>query len=99
MKNSSLRPSPPTHPSSQQSPHSQPGGPGHNQMMPNQPFMGPRGYPGPGPGPRGPGVRMPQGMGNDFNGPPQPLMPNNMDPSRQGESTGADRAQKVAFHH
>lgn len=50
-------------------------------MMPNQPFMGPRGYPA---GPR-PGVRMPQGMGNDFNGPPgQPLMPNNMDPSRQG---------------
>jgi hypothetical protein len=45
--------------------------------------MGPRGYPG---GPRGPGVRMPQGMGNDFNGPPgQPLMPNNMDPTRQGE--------------
>lgn len=41
--------------------------------------MGPR-YP-----PR-PGVRMPQGMGNDFNGPPgQPLMPNNMDPTRQGE--------------
>lgn len=59
-------------------------------MMPNQPFMGPRGYPGPGPGPRGPGVRMPQGMGNDFNGPPQPLMPNNMDPSRQGESMKAD---------
>lgn len=54
-------------------------------MMPNQPFMGPRGYPGG--GPRGPGgVRMPQGMGNDFNGPPgQPLMPNNMDPSRQGQ--------------
>ncbi|CRL08265.1 CLUMA_CG020958, isoform B [Clunio marinus] len=80
--NSSLRPSPPTHPSSQQSPHSQPGAPTHNQMMPNQPFMGPRGYPG---GPRGPGVRMPQGMGNEFNGPPgQPLMPNNMDPTRQG---------------
>ncbi|KAG5667608.1 hypothetical protein PVAND_015583 [Polypedilum vanderplanki] len=77
--NSSLRPSPPNHPASQQSPHSNPGAP--NQMMPNQPFMGPRGYPGP----RGPGVRMPQGMGNDFNGPPgQPLMPNNMDPTRQG---------------
>lgn len=45
--------------------------------------MGPRGYPG---GPRGPGVRMPQGMGNEFNGPPgQPLMPNNMDPTRQGQ--------------
>lgn len=52
-------------------------------MMPNQPFMGPR-YPS---GPRPP-VRMPQGMGNDFNGPPgQPgLMPNNMDPTRQGET-------------
>lgn len=49
--------------------------------------MGPRGpYGGPG-GPRGPGgVRMPQGMGSDFNGPPgQPMMPNNMDPTRQGE--------------
>ncbi|KAI4494130.1 hypothetical protein M0802_009164 [Mischocyttarus mexicanus] len=43
------------------------------------PFMGPR-YPA---GPR-PGVRMPQ-MGNDFNGPPgQPMMPNSMDPTRQG---------------
>lgn len=58
-------------------------------MMPNQPFMGPRGYPGGPGGPRGPGgVRMPQGMGNDFNGPPgQPLMPNNMDPTRQGQSS------------
>ncbi|XP_014603608.1 PREDICTED: single-stranded DNA-binding protein 3 isoform X6 [Polistes canadensis] len=45
------------------------------------PFMGPR-YPA---GPR-PGVRMPQ-MGNDFNGPPgQPMMPNSMDPTRQGEA-------------
>jgi hypothetical protein len=47
--------------------------------------MGPRGPYGPG-GPRGPGVRLPQGMGSDFNGPPgQPMMPNNMDPTRQGE--------------
>merc|ERR1719341_1800194 len=46
----------------------------------NQPFMSPR-YPG---GPR-PGVRMPQ-MPSDFNGPPgQPIMPNSMDPSRQGD--------------
>ncbi|XP_063995414.1 single-stranded DNA-binding protein 3 isoform X8 [Diachasmimorpha longicaudata] len=42
-------------------------------------FMGPR-YPS---GPR-PTVRMPQ-MGNDFNGPPgQTMMPNSMDPTRQG---------------
>jgi hypothetical protein len=42
--------------------------------------MGPR-YPA---GPR-PGVRMPQ-IGSDFNGPPgQPMIPNNMDPTRQGE--------------
>ncbi|XP_055698153.1 single-stranded DNA-binding protein 3 isoform X2 [Phlebotomus papatasi] len=48
-----------------------------------QPFMGAPRYPS---GPR-PGVRMPQGIGNDFNGPPgQPMMPNNMDPSRQGEA-------------
>ncbi|XP_065199798.1 single-stranded DNA-binding protein 3-like isoform X1 [Planococcus citri] len=50
------------------------------------PFMGGPRYP---PGPR-PGVRMPQ-MGGDFNGrnslqpPGQPMMPNTMDPSRQGE--------------
>lgn len=48
------------------------------------PFMSPR-YPG---GPR-PGVRMPQ-MGNDFNAAPgsvpgQPMMPNSMDPTRQGD--------------
>ncbi|KAK8402611.1 hypothetical protein O3P69_000763 [Scylla paramamosain] len=43
------------------------------------PFMSPR-YPG---GPR-PGVRMPQ-MHSDFTGPPaQPIMPNSMDPTRQG---------------
>lgn len=56
-----MRPSPPTHPSSQPSPHSQPPPP-HSQMMSSQPFMGPR-YPA---GPR-PGVRMPQ-IGSDFNG-------------------------------
>lgn len=56
-----MRPSPPTHPSSQPSPHSQPPPP-HTQMMSTQPFMGPR-YPA---GPR-PGVRMPQ-IGSDFNG-------------------------------
>ncbi|XP_034940192.1 single-stranded DNA-binding protein 3 isoform X1 [Chelonus insularis] len=78
--NSTMRPSPPTHPSSQPSPqHPQPPPPPHSQMMSTQ-FM-PR-YPA---GPR-PGVRMPQ-MGNDFNGPPgQPMMPNNMDPTRQGEA-------------
>ncbi|KAJ3639515.1 hypothetical protein Zmor_002872 [Zophobas morio] len=77
--NSTMRPSPPTHPSSQPSPHSQPPPP-HSQMMSTQPFMGPR-YPA---GPR-PGVRMPQ-IGSDFNGPPgQPMIPNNMDPTRQGE--------------
>jgi len=75
--NSSMRPSPPTHPSSQPSPHSQP-----PQMISNQPFMGP------GPGPRyggpGPRPRLPQ-MGNEFNGPPgQPMMSGPMDPSRQG---------------
>uniref|UniRef100_A0AAG5DRB8 LisH domain-containing protein n=1 Tax=Anopheles atroparvus TaxID=41427 RepID=A0AAG5DRB8_ANOAO len=57
-----------------------PGGP----MAPSgffPPFMGGPRYP---PGPR-PGVRMPQGIGNDFNGPPgQPMMPNSMDPTRQG---------------
>ncbi|KYQ51048.1 Single-stranded DNA-binding protein 3, partial [Trachymyrmex zeteki] len=76
--NSTMRPSPPTHPSSQPSPqHPQPPPPPHSQMMSTQ-FMGPR-YPA---GPR-PGVRMPQ-MGNDFNGPPgQPMMPNSMDPTRQ----------------
>ncbi|XP_060537443.1 single-stranded DNA-binding protein 3 isoform X4 [Cylas formicarius] len=77
--NSTLRPSPPTHPSSQPSPHSQPPPP-HSNIMTSQPFMNPR-YPA---GPR-PGVRMPQ-IGSDFNGPPgQPLMPNNMDPTRQGD--------------
>ncbi|XP_075219632.1 sequence-specific single-stranded DNA-binding protein isoform X8 [Lycorma delicatula] len=46
----------------------------------SHPFMGPR-YPA---GPR-PGVRMPQ-LGSEFNGPPgQPMMPNTMDPTRQGE--------------
>ncbi|XP_035793419.1 single-stranded DNA-binding protein 3 isoform X6 [Anopheles aquasalis] len=59
-----------------------PGGP----MAPSgffPPFMGGPRYP---PGPR-PGVRMPQGIGNDFNGPPgQPMMPNSMDPTRQGEA-------------
>ncbi|XP_025410181.1 single-stranded DNA-binding protein 3-like isoform X2 [Sipha flava] len=74
--NSSMRPSPPSHPSAQQSPHSQP--PSHGQMISNQPFMGPR-YPG---GPR-PGIRMSQ-LGNDFNSPSgQPMMPG-MDPLRQG---------------
>ncbi|XP_063703905.1 single-stranded DNA-binding protein 3 isoform X1 [Culicoides brevitarsis] len=79
--NSSMRPSPPTHPSNQPSPH--PNQPPSGQMMSGQPFMGGPRYP---PGPR-PGVRMQQGMGNDFNGPPgQPMMPNNMDPTRQGEA-------------
>ncbi|XP_039299190.1 single-stranded DNA-binding protein 3 isoform X4 [Nilaparvata lugens] len=55
-----------------------PGGPMPPGFFP--PFMGPR-YPA---GPR-PGVRMPQ-LGNDFSGPPgQPMMPNTMDPTRQGE--------------
>nr|CAD7570511.1 unnamed protein product [Timema californicum] len=77
--NSTMRPSPPTHPSSQPSPHPQPPPP-HSQMMSSQPFMGPR-YPA---GPR-PGVRMPQ-IGNEFNGPPsQPMMPSSMDPTRQSE--------------
>lgn len=62
FKNSTMRPSPPTHPSNQPSPHSQPPPP-HSQMMSSQPFMGPR-YPA---GPR-PGVRMPPQIGNDFNG-------------------------------
>jgi len=35
LQNSSMRPSPPTHPSSQQSPHPQPPPP-HSQMMPGQ---------------------------------------------------------------
>ncbi|XP_039449886.1 single-stranded DNA-binding protein 3 isoform X8 [Culex pipiens pallens] len=78
--NSSIRPSQPSHPSSGQSPHPQPPN-SHGQMMSGQPFMGGPRYP---PGPR-PGVRMPQGIGNDFNGPPgQPMMPNSMDPTRQG---------------
>ncbi|XP_035793412.1 single-stranded DNA-binding protein 3 isoform X1 [Anopheles aquasalis] len=80
--NSSIRPSQPSHPSSQQSPHPQPPN-SHGQLMGGQPFMGGPRYP---PGPR-PGVRMPQGIGNDFNGPPgQPMMPNSMDPTRQGEA-------------
>lgn len=80
--NSHMRPSPPQQPVSQPSPHSQPPPP-HGQMMQNQPFMSPR-YPT---GPR-PGVRMPP-QPVDFNSPGgvpgQGLMPNNMDPSRQGE--------------
>lgn len=80
--NSSIRPSQPSHPSSGQSPHPQPPN-SHGQMMSGQPFMGGPRYP---PGPR-PGVRMPQGIGNDFNSPPgQPMMPNSMDPTRQGEA-------------
>uniref|UniRef100_A0A2H8TVH6 Single-stranded DNA-binding protein 3 n=1 Tax=Melanaphis sacchari TaxID=742174 RepID=A0A2H8TVH6_9HEMI len=76
--NASMRPSPPSHSSAQQSPHSQP--PSHGQMLSNQPFMGPR-YPG---GPR-PGIRMSQ-LGNDFNSPTgQPMMPG-LDPLRQGEA-------------
>ncbi|XP_059488428.1 single-stranded DNA-binding protein 3 isoform X11 [Neocloeon triangulifer] len=59
-----------------------PGGPMPPGFFP--PFMGPR-YGGPGPRPN---VRMPQ-IGNEFNGvsfpPGQPLMSNNMDPTRQGE--------------
>lgn len=77
--NATMRPSPPAHPPSQQSPHTMTQ---HNQMIPGQSFMGAPRYPT---GPRGPGVRMPQGIGGDFNGPPgQPMMPNNMDPSRHG---------------
>lgn len=58
-----------------------PGGPMAPNFFPS--FMGAPRYPS---GPRGPGVRMPQGIGNEFNGPPgQPMMPNNMDPTRQGE--------------
>ncbi|XP_022243739.1 single-stranded DNA-binding protein 3-like isoform X2 [Limulus polyphemus] len=76
--NTHMRPSTPQQPVSQPSPHPQPP---HGQMMQNQAFMSPR-YPG---GPR-PGVRMPQQV--DFNPPGgvpgQPMMPNSMDPSRQG---------------
>ncbi|XP_076353351.1 single-stranded DNA-binding protein 3-like isoform X13 [Tachypleus tridentatus] len=79
--NAHMRPSTPQQPVSQPSPHSQPPTP-HGQMMQNQVFMSPR-YPG---GPR-PGVRMAQQV--DFNPPGgvpgQPMMPNSMDPSRQGE--------------
>ncbi|XP_067120676.1 single-stranded DNA-binding protein 3-like isoform X1 [Centruroides vittatus] len=79
--NSHMRPSPPQQPVSQPSPHPQPPPP-HNQMMQSQPFMSPR-YPG---GPR-PGVRMPQQV--DFNPPGsvpgQPMMPNSLDPTRQGD--------------
>ncbi|XP_054162763.1 single-stranded DNA-binding protein 3-like isoform X3 [Oppia nitens] len=86
--NSHMRPSPPQQPVSQPSPHTpQPPPPPHNQMMQNQPFMSPR-YPG---GPR-PGVRMPQQV--DFNPPGgvpgQPMMPNSMDPTRQGGVGGGD---------
>lgn len=89
-----MRPSPPSHPSSQQSPHSQPA-PSHGQMMPNQPLFGGPRYPT---GPR-PGVRMPQGIGNDFSGPPgQPLMPNNMDPTRQGKSD-CSFLRKISLTH
>ncbi|XP_054718659.1 single-stranded DNA-binding protein 3-like [Uloborus diversus] len=79
--NSHMRPSPPQQPVSQPSPHPQPPPP-HSQMLQNQPFMSPR-YPG---GPR-PGVRMPQQV--EFNPPGgvpgQPMIPNNMDPTRQGD--------------
>ncbi|XP_051167528.1 single-stranded DNA-binding protein 3 isoform X5 [Leptopilina boulardi] len=58
-----------------------------NEGMPGGPippgffsYMGPRFPAGPRPG----GVRLAQ-MGNEFNGPPgQPMMPNSMDPTRQG---------------
>ncbi|XP_055373398.1 single-stranded DNA-binding protein 3-like [Condylostylus longicornis] len=61
---------------------------GHTNFneMGAHPFpSGPR-YPS---GPR-PGVRMPQGMGGDFNGPPGPqqIMPSNMDSIRQGGPPG-----------
>lgn len=49
--------------------------PPHGQMMPSQPFMGPR-YPG---GPR-PVVRMPPQMPGDFNGPPGQSMMGNSGP-------------------
>uniref|UniRef100_U5EX26 Putative sequence-specific single-stranded-dna-binding protein n=1 Tax=Corethrella appendiculata TaxID=1370023 RepID=U5EX26_9DIPT len=59
-----------------------PGGPMAPGFFP--PFMGGPRYPS---GPRPGGVRMPQGIGSDFNGPPgQPMMPNSMDPTRQGEA-------------
>lgn len=84
FQNSHMRPSPPQQPP-QPSPHSQPPPP-HGQLMQNVnqgPFMPPR-YPS---GPR-PGVRMGQQV--DFNQPPggvpgAPMMPNNMDPTRQGK--------------
>ncbi|XP_075529087.1 single-stranded DNA-binding protein 3-like isoform X7 [Dermacentor variabilis] len=80
-QNSHMRPSPPQQPANQPSPHPQPPPP-HTQMMQNQPFMSPR-YPG---GPR-PGVRMPQQV--EFNPPGgvpgQPMMPNSIDPTRQGD--------------
>ncbi|XP_055319750.1 single-stranded DNA-binding protein 3 isoform X17 [Sitodiplosis mosellana] len=61
-----------------------PGGPMAPNFFPS--FMGAPRYPS---GPRGPGVRMPQGIGNEFNGPPgQPMMPNSMDPTRQGGPPG-----------
>jgi len=91
--NSTMRPSPPTHPTSQQSPHPQPPS-SHNQMMTGQvqPFMGAPRYPS---APRPGGVRM-QGIGNDFNGPPgQPMMPNSMDPSRQGGPPGIGMSPRM----
>lgn len=93
-----MRPSPPTHPSSQPSPHSQP--PPHSQMMSTQPFMGPRYPAGPRPGVRMPmgsdfnGVRI--GfitlfvvqcnilIFECFKPPGPQMMPNNMDPTKQG---------------
>lgn len=82
-----MRPSPPNHPNSQQSTHPHPQAPpSHGQMMPGQPFMG--GAPRYGSGPR-PGLRMPPGLGNEFNGPPsQPMMPNSMDPRHGGPPFG-----------
>ncbi|XP_076343661.1 single-stranded DNA-binding protein 3-like isoform X3 [Tachypleus tridentatus] len=75
--NTPLRTSTSQQSGSQPSPHPQP----HGQMMQNQAFIPPR-YPG---GPRT-GVRMPQQV--EFNPPGgvpgQPMMPNSMDPSRQG---------------
>ncbi|XP_076347397.1 single-stranded DNA-binding protein 3-like isoform X5 [Tachypleus tridentatus] len=78
--NSHMRPSTPHQPVSQPSPHSQPPPP-HGQMIQNQTFVTPR-YPG---GPR-PGIRMPQHIEFSPTGVPgEPVMPNSMDPSRQGE--------------
>lgn len=61
------------------------GGPGMAQNF-FPPFMAAPRYPS---GPRPGGVRMPQGIGNEFNGPPgQPMMPNSLDPTRQGGPPG-----------